>query len=851
MSLLPLHWKYLSRSIHFRTITRWTILHCVLTGRISPSPTWQGLSLGSRLWPPTSIRVHPGKTEKGFSQWSPHHLLCGLSLPTYAQHPCQTHLPTHPFCLSPSFRNWRRLYLTVHPARSTCRCRPHSGQPRFGRLFYQYWSRQIRPLLVHAPGLPPSKDECLRRWSLLRLSGQIQQSRWHHQRTYLSSSQCHSEDGHQTYSWLDQVGPEHADLCPGQTMCPPMPRKSHGESSLPSSLPYGRFHQWTNLVLYLSPNPRQPSSVHPTHPLCWQSSDLWRQTPHRPCTIWSSSWRWLLWQTHHPRDWTWPRIPWVYARNKTLGADISRTNQHLSSPFPLFSLSSSRPTQWFPLTLPHRHQGCLPSFSCSTRFDPINSSVHPRGVSQGGAPVHLGPTFDSASEPSITALNKGFLLAGLLVVLLWLGLLSSFLLGLLLLLFLRFVFRLFLFFGSFLAQLSLAPFFSLGHSLRWIMLKVVLSITIWLGLWCIWTIWQDFFLSSSPPLNGRTQCLLKISVLNAQHQGISTLSFLYPHRQCHPHWWLTGAFRHAWWKILTQTSVPPPCILHLFWNGNIRPPTLLAFTTPLTCRILTQLRETQWFLSLVEENLGPQSQSRFAPSKGSPRQSTRNPRRNRNCPLLRQRPCQRSRKKPLLVRFQLPQKLLPMLSTLTTLMEMLHQQQLPLTTLKSTRAIVESPRPILPFLRVLLPLRWHQIPKHQHLPLIEFFSQILWTHLGLHHSVPGPTQMIKNWRAWNRTQSPVLRGRPSVQDFIVTPRYANWDGASWNKRLGFLTNTVMTTHPSNPRQKRRTNKQYCTVRKKTWAYLRGLLTGFLLVFLSSSSFPVVCLFHFLFPVILS
>ena len=344
------------------------------------------------------------------------------------------------------------------------------------------------------------------------------------------------------------------------------------------------------------------------------------------------------------------------------------------------------------------------------------------------------------------------------------------------------------------------------------MLKVVLSIIIWLGLWCIWTIWQDFFPFSSPPLNGRTQCLLKISVLNAQHQEVSTLSFLYLHRQCHPQWWLTEAFRHAWWKILNPTFVPPPCILHLIWNGNICQPTLLAFTTQFTCRFLTQLRATHRFLNLVEENLGTQSQSRSVQSKGSLQQLTRNPRKDRNCPLLRQLQCQWSRKKSLLARFQLPQKLFPMLSTLTTLTAMPHQQQLPFTTLKSTLAIVESPRPTPPFLRVLLHLRWHQIPKHQHLPPIESFSQIQWIHLVLHHSVPGPTQMIKSWRVWNRTQSPVLRGRRSVQDFIAIPRYANWDGASWNKRLGFSTKTVMTTHPSN--QRRRTNKQYCPVNGK-------------------------------------
>ena len=180
MPLLPIHWKYLSRSIHFRTITRRTILHCVLTGRISPSPTWQGLSLGSRLWPPTSLRVHPGKTKEGFSKWSTHHLLRWLSFSPYAQYPCQTHLPTHPFCLSPPLRYRRRLHLTVHSAGSACRCRPHSGKPRSGRLLYQYWPRQICPLLAHAPGFSSSKDECFRRWSLLRLSGQIQQSRWHH-----------------------------------------------------------------------------------------------------------------------------------------------------------------------------------------------------------------------------------------------------------------------------------------------------------------------------------------------------------------------------------------------------------------------------------------------------------------------------------------------------------------------------------------------------------------------------------------------------------------------------------------------------------------------------------------------
>ena len=60
MSLLPIHWKYLSRSVHLWTTTWWTILNCDIIGRIPPSPAWQSLSLGSRLWPTTSSRIHLG-----------------------------------------------------------------------------------------------------------------------------------------------------------------------------------------------------------------------------------------------------------------------------------------------------------------------------------------------------------------------------------------------------------------------------------------------------------------------------------------------------------------------------------------------------------------------------------------------------------------------------------------------------------------------------------------------------------------------------------------------------------------------------------------------------------------------
>ena len=91
-------------------------------------------------------------------------------------------------------------------------------------------------------------------------------------------------------------------------------------------------------------------------------------------------------------------------------------------------------------------------------------------------------------------------------------------------------------FGSFLAQPSLAPSFLWWYSSWWITLKLAPSITTWLGLWCIWTIWRGSFPFSSPPLNGRTLCLLKIFVLKTWDHEACTPSFLYLHRQRHQHW---------------------------------------------------------------------------------------------------------------------------------------------------------------------------------------------------------------------------------------------------------------------------------------------------------------------------
>ena len=142
--------------------------------------------------------------------------------------------------------------------------------------------------------------------------------------------------------------------------------------------------------------------------------------------------------------------------------------------------------------------------------------------------------------------------------------------------------------------------------------------------------------------------------------------------------------------------------------------------------------------------LGPQSQFQFVPSKGSLPHLTHNQRSDKNCPTLRTPQCQWQRTLSLLVRFQLPQKLLSMPSILMTLMAMAHQQRLPSTILKPILLIVMSLHLTLPFLLVTLQLCRLPIPKHQHLHHRESFSQLQWIHLVLHHSVHGPTQMIKS-----------------------------------------------------------------------------------------------------------
>ena len=211
---------------------------------------------------------------------------------------------------------------------------------------------------------------------------------------------------------------------------------------------------------------------------------------------------------------------------------------------------------------------------------------------------------------------------------------------------------------------------------------------------------------------------------------------------------------------------------------------------------------------------GTRSRCQFALSKGSPPPLTHNQRSVRKHPTLRILLYQGKMIRQHPLHFRFPPMLVSMHSILMTPMVMAHQQLPQFMNLILIRLLVMSPRPILPFLLVpfllvLPPSRWLLIPKHQHLHHPGTFHQLPLIHLVLHHFAHGPLLTIKSWWVWNRTQSPVLRGSRSAPDSIVIPRYANWDGASWNKVLGLLTTRVEQIQPSTMR--RMTNQLPCSV----------------------------------------
>ena len=67
LPILPIHRTNFSRSFHFRTTSRRSNLHSLVTGWHPSTTTWQGLSLGSWTRQTTPIRLYSGQTKERLS----------------------------------------------------------------------------------------------------------------------------------------------------------------------------------------------------------------------------------------------------------------------------------------------------------------------------------------------------------------------------------------------------------------------------------------------------------------------------------------------------------------------------------------------------------------------------------------------------------------------------------------------------------------------------------------------------------------------------------------------------------------------------------------------------------------
>ena len=170
------------------------------------------------------------------------------------------------------------------------------------------------------------------------------------------------------------------------------------------AVPYLRLYaSWLypsalNLAQHLPPTSFQSPLVHQACQICRQSSHLRRPTSHLVCAIRGPIGRRILRKTYHPWNWTRLRIPWLHARNKATGTDLSGTNPSLTSSLTILSFSSNSPSQRLSFTMSYRHQRSFPVFTCSTRPLTVNSTVYPCWFSQWGTSDNFEPTPDSASE---------------------------------------------------------------------------------------------------------------------------------------------------------------------------------------------------------------------------------------------------------------------------------------------------------------------------------------------------------------------------------------------------------------------------------------------------------------------
>ena len=156
----------------------------------------------------------------------------------------------------------------------------------------------------------------------------------------------------------------------------------------------------------------------------------------------------------------------------------------------------------------------------------------------------------------------------------------------------------------------------------------------------------------------------------------------------------------------------------------------------------------------------------------SPQLLTHNRRRDKKWRQFQKLELQWLREVATLAHFPSHQRPLLEASTQMTPTVTQHQELLPLMTTwiqtsTMATATIQHPTSPPPFLQAPPHSHWHQTQRHHHFPPFVSCSQIQLIHLVIHPFVHGPTQMIKSWSAWNRTQSPVHRGRRSVPDFIA------------------------------------------------------------------------------------
>ena len=170
--LLPGHWQHLPRSVHLRTSFSRSSDDCHISCRPpATTTTQQVISMGRRSRTTTPSGVHSGQTKEGVPKWATHHLFCWFSFSPYAQHPGQNDLSTYPSGLSKPLCLWGCLHTSWDPSICASRRQFNLDQSRSSWILHQHWSRPLHWSLVHAPGLPPTQNGCLRPRGLLNLSG--------------------------------------------------------------------------------------------------------------------------------------------------------------------------------------------------------------------------------------------------------------------------------------------------------------------------------------------------------------------------------------------------------------------------------------------------------------------------------------------------------------------------------------------------------------------------------------------------------------------------------------------------------------------------------------------------------